>query len=240
MSRISVILCCYNGAPWVGEALGSLDRQTMPRDGYEVVFVNDGSTDATEQAMAPYRARSNVQYLAHERNQGLVASCNQALEASHGEYIVRLDADDTFEPPLLERMSTLLREGQTDLVYSDRYEWSEKRRARRLITLGSFNLFDLTAVGTMMRRDLVLSVGGYRELFWEEYDLYLRYLLRSGRAASRVPEPLFTYRRHHGSMTSDPAAVRRGWEELQRVWPASMLERFGRCPDSTACAEAAF
>lgn len=234
MTRISVILCCYNGAGSVERALQSVFRQTLASNDYEVVFVNDGSTDATEDAVAPYRTRDNMHYVAHETNRGLVASCNRGLEEVRGDYLIRLDADDTFEPDILERLLPLLQHGETDLVYCDRYEWAVDRLERHTVTLETFNLFDLIASGTMMRRDLVRALGGYRELFWEEYDLYLRYLLKSGRPPVRVPEPLYTYTRRRGSMTDDERAVREGWEELLRLWPRHLLEQFGRVPDLAA------
>lgn len=230
MTRVSVMLCCYNGERAVQRALDSLLRQTLPTDRYETVFVNDGSTDATERVIEPYRRASSFRYLNHASNQGLTASCNHALREAQGEYVVRLDADDTFEPTILEEMCLLLDRGLTDFVSCDRFEWLADQRELRDVHIEPFDLFRLIAIGTMMRRSLVLEVGGYRQVFWEEYDLYLRYLLRSGQSPVHLPRALLTYTIHEGSLTADPLARQSGWEELQRLWPHGVLSRFGRVP----------
>lgn len=238
MPQVSVLLCCYNAADTIAQALDSLRRQTVSRSRFEVVVVNDGSTDTTEAVVAGYRKALPVQYVHQASHLGLARACNRGLDAAKGEYLIRLDADDTCEPTMLERLMPPLRHEQTDLVYCDRYEWVAEARQRRTITLTRFNLFRLLAIGTMMRTALVRTVGGWRHLFWEEYDLYLRYLLRSGKPPVRIPEPLLTYTIHAGSMTADPVAVHRGWEELQRLWPPQTLEQFGCIPQSSTRAGA--
>ena len=230
MIRVSVILCCYNGESFVRQALQSAYRQTLSQDHYEVLFINDGSTDATADIAGTFRGYRHFRYLENPRNAGLPASCNRGLAAAQGEYIVRLDADDTFEPPLLEACCALLDAGTTDLVYSDRFErptGSSEASQRRL---EPFNVYDLIAIGTMMRRQLLVEIGGYRDTFWEEYDVYIRYLLRSGKRPHRIPRPLLTYVLRPGSMTSDPSRVRAGWEDLKRLWPEETLRRFGDLP----------
>lgn len=234
MRRVSVILCCYDEGDTVGRALESVYRQTLPTDRYEVLFINDGSRDASERVALTFSSHANFRYLAHGANRGLADSCNHGLGEAVGDYVIRLDADDRFEPTILEEMCAPLDRDETDFVYCDRREWVRSRQETRDVRLERFNLFHLLAIGTMMRRDLMLDIGGYRRLFWEEYDLYLRYLLKSSRPPYRIPRPLFTYTIREGSLTSNLDAISRGWEELKRLWPSSVLERFGRLPERPA------
>lgn len=227
MTRVSVIVCCYNDGPLLSRALESLVRQTMEIDQFEVVLVDDGSTDSTEEVANEFRSDLKLRYLRNQKNYGLVISCNRGLEAAGGDFVIRLDADDEFKPNILEAMVPPLSEDRTDLVYCDRYELVLDSGERYLIRIDPFDLFSLIAAGTMMRRELMLEVGGYRDVFWEEYDLYIRYLLRSGRAPARIPDPLYIYSRREGSMTSDRSAVERGWEELRALWSDEVLEHIG-------------
>ncbi len=102
MTQVSVIICCHNDADTVPNALKSLYQQTLPRDAFEVLLINDGSTDALALAITRYQHYRNFRYVAHATTQGLAASCNHGLREATGDYIIRLDADDTFAPTILE------------------------------------------------------------------------------------------------------------------------------------------
>lgn len=230
MKRVSVILSCYNGAATLEQACGSLYRQTLPLDQYEVLFLDDGSTDGTEQAAKEFTRYPNFRYVRSEANLGLPKTCNRGLALARGAYVIRLDSDDTFEPTILEAMCPFLDQGAADLVTCDRFERAGSTSKVETVRLREFDLYRLIAIGSMMRRSLLLEIGGYRELFWEEYDLYLRYLLRSSKPPRHIARPLFTYSIREGSMTQDPQRVSDGWEELRRLWPQEILERFGRLP----------
>lgn len=232
MTDVSVIVCCYNGAAFVSRALDSLYGQTLPQDRYEVVFVDDGSTDGTEEQVAPFRGHANFRYLANETNRGLVSSCNRGLREAAGPYVIRLDADDLFAPSILEEMLAPISRGTTDFVYCDRIEELFEEGRRRYVSLAEFNPFDLIAIGTMMRRDLMLEVGGYREVFWEEYDLYLRYLQTSDKPPYHIAKPLLTYSIRAGSLCADGDKARAGWREFRRLWPAAKLGRFAGAFDA--------
>ena len=81
----------------------------------------------------------------------------------------------------------------------------------------------------MLRLDLVKKIGGYRPVFWEEYDLYLRYLQSSHLSPVHIPRPLYYYYRRPGSLslTASPDRVRAGWEELESIWGEATLKKFG-------------
>lgn len=231
MIHVSVVLCCYNDGEFVRNALASLYEQTFSRDLYEVVFIDDGSVDGTAKAASEYQSHANFRYFRNEGNLGLVRSCNRALDLARGDYIVRLDADDSFCPTLLEEMCPPLDRGDTDFVYCDREEFLADGGEERYVKVGDFDVFRLIAIGTMMRRQLMLEVGGYRNLFWEEYDLYLRYLQRSKKSPCYIPKPLIRYMIRPGAMTSDPAKVKAGWKEFRRMWPTEIVQPFGTMPE---------
>ena len=209
-------------------ALDSALSQSLSAEDYEVLIVDDGSTDDTAQMVETYRTRHpNLRYAGFPVNKGLTAASNLGLRSARGQYFIRLDADDTFHEDILALCLEPLARDETDLVYCDRYEVSASDGASILVQVDPFNLFKLIACGTMMRTDLLRGIGGYRDLFWEEYDLYLRYLQRSRQQPVRVPRPLYYYARHPQSMTADSQRTSEGWDVMRRVWGTTVLEQYG-------------
>ena len=228
MTLVSVTVCSYNSAATLGPALDSALNQSFPQHNYEVLVVNDGSSDNTSDVIDEYAKRHpNIRPFNLKENRGLVAACNFGLDAAKGKYFIRLDADDLFHEDILSSLAEQMESDKTDMSYCDRYDITLENGHRELIQTEPFNLFNLLATGTMFRMDMVRALGGYRPLFWEEYDLYMRYLVHSGRSPVRVPNPLYYYSLHDSSMTADKASVSAGWKELREVWGVDALRRFG-------------
>jgi hypothetical protein len=113
--RISVLMPVRDGARWLGEAIVSIEKQTL--GDFELIIVDDGSTDATPQILAA-RAQADARIRAvRQERLGLVAALNRALSEASGELIARLDADDISLPQRLACQSAYLdSHPQTGLV----------------------------------------------------------------------------------------------------------------------------
>lgn len=98
MPKVSVVIPVYNGEQFIEEALESVFAQTF--EDFEVVVINDGSTDQTEARLAKYRHQ--IDYIKQE-NIGLAATRGRAVELARGSLIASLDADDVWLPRKLER-----------------------------------------------------------------------------------------------------------------------------------------
>lgn len=230
---VTVILCSNNGEKTIALALDSVVSQSLAQSQYEIIVVDDGSTDGTSQVASTYAAsHPHFRCIRSKTNQGLVAACNLGLESSSGKYVIRLDDDDQFDSAILDEMVRPLEDDETDLVYSDRYEVMIESGIERYIGLDEFNVFQMTAAGVMMRRCILVELGGYRPLFWEEYDLYMRYAEKSGRPFHRIAKPLYRYNRRPGSltMTATNENRRKGWQELRDLWGSEALDRYGWDP----------
>ena len=103
--RVSIVIAVYNGAPTVGRALASVFAQTYTD--YEVIVVNDGSTDDTAAVLARFGKRIRV---ITQDNRGLSAARNAGVRASTGEYVAFLDDDDEWMPEMLARCTAVLDE----------------------------------------------------------------------------------------------------------------------------------
>jgi glycosyltransferase involved in cell wall biosynthesis len=231
---VTVLVCTHNDEATLPIALTSAIAQTAEPECYRILVVDDGSTDATPEEIERFRRREpdRLEVVRLERNVGLVRACNEGLARVRTPFYVRLDGDDRLDPELIEALlETSMLESAT-LVYTDRYEvhGDGSIRPRRLPT-GDLDVGVLIAAGTLLPSRLVREVGGYREMFWEEFDLYLR-LLESGRCrAAHIDRPLYTYTiGEPGRMTSDEEAVEAGWAELREQWAPEVLERYGLTP----------
>ncbi|MBS3757577.1 MAG: glycosyltransferase family 2 protein [Desulfobacterales bacterium] len=98
MPHISIIIPTYNRSFIVGKAIESVLQQTY--DDYEIIVIDDGSTDHTYENLAPYRDRIRYEY---KENGGIASARNRGLELARGEYIALLDSDDLWQPEKLQK-----------------------------------------------------------------------------------------------------------------------------------------
>lgn len=89
---ISIIVPVYNGEKYIGRCLRSLLNQTYSKEKYEIIVVNDGSTDKTSYALELFK--DDIKLIINPKNIGLPASLNKGIKLSSGDYCVRVDSDD--------------------------------------------------------------------------------------------------------------------------------------------------
>ena len=114
MITVSIIIPIYNASHYLEACLDSIQKQTYKH--FEVIMVNDGSTDNSGQICDLYAKRDKRFTAYHRKNAGVSASRNFGLSRATGKYILFVDADDTFEPGMLEGCIRLAEKNQADLV----------------------------------------------------------------------------------------------------------------------------
>ena len=119
--RVSVVMPVYNGERYLREALD--DVLTGNAIQFEVICVDDGSMDSTPEILAEYAARDPRVRVVRQENAGAGAARNKGMELARGEYLSFLDADDLFEPGMLEKVYERACEQDADIVVfrCDRY-----------------------------------------------------------------------------------------------------------------------
>jgi glycosyltransferase involved in cell wall biosynthesis len=241
--RISVLLPVRNGAPTLERAIASIRRQTW-RD-WELVVVDDGSTDGTGNVLAAARREDARIRVLHQPAAGLVAALNTGLAAARGTVVARMDADDESHPNRLARqkawldtrpelgvVSCLVEFGGDRVAnagYALHVDWLNEVCSATEIGLNRFVESPLAHPSVMFRRSLVERLGGYRAgHFPEDYELWLRWL-EDGVAMAKVPEPLITWHDTPGRLSrSDSRYDPEAFFRLKAEYVARHLARIGR------------
>jgi glycosyltransferase involved in cell wall biosynthesis len=207
---ISIIVAAYNQEKYIGRCLRSLLNQSFPRDDYEIVVVNDGSTDRTEYALNLFE--DDVRIIHSDSNRGLPASLNAGIRAGSSPYIVRVDSDDYVNTNFLLFLYNFLAQNTyMDAVACDYFLMNDREE----VLARKSCLEDPIACGILFRTEQLIDVGLYDESFLlnEDRDLRIRFLKKY--KISRLELPLYRYRRHENNITNDSTAMEQHLERLK-------------------------
>jgi len=202
--HVSIIIPVYNGEKFIQRAIRSVVDQNFPRKQFEIIVVDDGSTDNTLDIIQPFK--DTIRIMRHEKNMGLATSRNTGIKAARGQYVVNLDADDYLHQDFLyiEVMFLSLNE-DFDAVSCDYYivDENEKHLERRNATEYPI------ACGIMFRMEQLIDIGLYSEDFLvrEEEDLRQRFLKRY--RIHHIPLPLYRYRKHDDNITNNQKLMKK-------------------------------
>ena len=117
MPKVTVIVPCYNVANYIDRCLTSVINQSY--DDYEIILIDDGSTDGTLEKCVEWRNRNSKITLVSQNNAGLGASRNLGISIAKGEYVTFLDADDWWDRDYLFEMYKGAESGKNDLIICD-------------------------------------------------------------------------------------------------------------------------
>lgn len=123
--KVSVVMAVYNAERYLRQALGSVCAQTLKE--IEIICVDDGSTDGSMEILKEFAGQDDrIKILQHlEKTDGAAAARNMGLQAAKGEYLSFLDADDWFEPDMLEKAYEKASLQELDVLIFDAYVYRE-------------------------------------------------------------------------------------------------------------------
>lgn len=210
MVKVSIIIPAFNGDRYIEEAIGSILAQTY--QDYEIILVDDGSTDNTCQVVQQYG--KGIKYL-RQTNQGVAASRNLGMKASQGEYIAFLDQDDVFLPHKLTNQVALLEQDYSlGMVNSG---WEIVNQAGEIqsavepwlqiphLSLANLIIWKPVFLGAMLfRRSWLERSPGFDTSLVQtpDVDLVLR-LAAMGCTAAWVEQTTVKYRQHESNASND-------------------------------------
>lgn len=118
-TKISIIVPIYNAAKDIEQCLKSILSQSIPENEYEIILIDDCSTDQSLEIIKKYQKENKqIKVIEKENNSGVSNSRNLGISKAIGEYITFVDADDYLEPMFLKNMLLIAEQGDYDIVYS--------------------------------------------------------------------------------------------------------------------------
>ncbi|MDB5206301.1 MAG: glycosyl transferase family 2 [Flavisolibacter sp.] len=232
---VSVVMAVYNGEKYVAKAIDSVLNQTYSN--FELLVINDGSTDATEKVINTYRSHAKVRIVSR-KNLGLVATLNEGIRLSNGMYIMRMDADDICMPHRMETQVRFLTEHQLDLVGSSIKTFGNYiNQVRKFPVEDAAIRFSLLfascfAHPTILAKKEMLLQNPYDSDFdkIEDYEMWTR-LAAKGYKLGNCPDVLLLYRVHAKQISS----ANRNHQDNRRIEIAKRYAThfFGPEQDST-------
>lgn len=208
MPRVSAIIPTYNRAGLVQDAVASVLAQTY-RD-FELLVVDDGSTDGTQEALAPFAGEIKVLSLPGRR--GVSAARNAGIAAARGEWLAFLDSDDLWLPEKLARQLAFMEANPQFLLSQTEETWVRRglrvnpprthRKEGGRIFLRSLERCLVSPSAVVLHRRLLEEHGGFDASLpaAEDYDLWLRLSWRY--EVGLLPEPLVIKRGGHEDQLS--------------------------------------
>ncbi len=194
--EISVIIPTHNNRPVLRRALEALLRQTLPADQYEIVIVDDGSTDGTAEMIEQFRGSARIQYVA-QANRGRASARNVGARAARGRILVFLDSDFWAVPELLAEHHKHYPPGTSEIGVQGASRANPNAvatpfmRARETYLEvppgppGRISLFRISTRNLSLVKSDFLAVGGFDEAFggygWEDIELAWRLRARGVR-----------------------------------------------------------
>lgn len=204
MPLVSIVLPTHNGERYLSQAIESCLEQTYPH--WELILVDDGSTDRTPELVAGYAAKDRrISSVRHPHNRRLPAALNTGFARARGKYFTWTSDDNCYRPEALAHMVVFLEEHRgVDVVYTDATYIDENNRPLRLMVAQDPEVLAFSnPIGAcfLYHRYVHEQLGGYDESLFlaEDYDFWLR----ASRSFKLQPlnRDLYLYRWHLGSLT---------------------------------------
>ena len=204
--RVTIIVAAFNQEEFIGRCLRSLLHQTLPHAEYEIIVINDGSSDRTSFALSLFTDRfdSPVKVIENAHNLGLPASLNLGIKAARAPYVVRVDSDDFVNSNFINFLSFYLDVNpHTDAVACDYLLLDDQEQ---IIARCNCNEKPI-GCGIMFRKQHLFDIGLYDEHFRCHEDRELRIRFEKKYSIACLEVPLYRYRRHDNNMTNNAAEM---------------------------------
>lgn len=244
MLDLSIIIPCYNYAHFLKASLDSILNQDY--HSFEIILIDDGSTDATPQLGSEYAKRfPQVRFIRLEKNVGIFEANRIGGKEAKGEFIHYFSSDDLYFPGFISKVLNFFRKHPnlnlicTDIAYFN--DGSEKMEPQHLLKEGSapaffFNQelpklckergFRVAGASSVLRRELFARYGALDPRLENISDWFLFHRIALNEGVGYIPETLVAIRRHDNTYTS---AVKRDKKRRRKTFH-HLLNQLNRDP----------
>jgi glycosyltransferase involved in cell wall biosynthesis len=223
MDMISIIMPAHNAEVYIAESIECVLKQTYSE--WELIVINDGSTDLTPEIVESYKQKENRITLINQTNKQLGAARNTGIKAARGNWIAFLDSDDIWIPNKLEKqIAASIKHPEADLIYTDGYIFFEDDFNNFVPYPTQTGIFTgaemykmeyianyIPVLSVLVKHDLVKRIGFQEERPYfhgsEDWDYWLR-MAYTGASFLGLNEKLFYYRRHTNNMSNNNINMR--------------------------------
>lgn len=204
---VSIIMPSYNTGKYIAESIKSVQEQTY--ENWELIIVDDCSTDNTDDIVATFFLDKRIRYLKNETNCGAAVSRNRALREAKGRWIAFLDSDDLWKSEKLQKQISFMKQNQYAFSYTNYIEIDENSREngvsvtgpKRITKRGMYNycwpgcltvMYDVSVIGLVQIEDIKKN---------NDYAMWLKVCKKAD--CYLLDEQLAMYRRgRNGSISS--------------------------------------
>jgi len=235
---VSIIMPSYNTGKYIAESIESVQKQTYKN--WELIVVDDCSTDDTDKVVWPYLVDTRIRYLKNKKNSGAAVSRNRALREAKGKWIAFLDSDDLWMPEKLEKQIGFMERNRHHFSYTNYVEidTEDKRNGitvsgpERITKTGMYNycwpgcltvMYDVETVGLIQIADIKKN---------NDYAMWLKVCRKAD--CYLLDEELALYRRGRaGSISTHSIKTMIGWHyklfrEAEKMGKIESLINTGR------------
>jgi glycosyltransferase involved in cell wall biosynthesis len=206
MVDITVAICCYKQEKWLHRCLRSLASQTIDKNKFEVIVVNDNPDQSIQNIINNFKDLINIKLINNDKNLGLPASLNVALGKTLGKYFVRVDSDDYVSEHFLYLLSAFLK---TSLDYQAVFcDYNKVDDAGRRIEVCDASV-DPIACGVMFNYEALCSIDFYNINFKmrEGHEIIKRF--KEKFKLFHLPVSIYRYRIHDKNRTKNLEEVKK-------------------------------
>jgi glycosyltransferase involved in cell wall biosynthesis len=209
--QLSVVITNYNNEKYIGRAIRSCLKQSLPSNQYEVIVVDDGSTDNSRAVINSFGSRI---VSIEQPNAGVAGASNTGIQVASGQYIIRVDSDDYINENTLLFLSEILNWNKDiGFVYSDHLRVDESENILERVKLDTLDLLLRHGAGIMFRKSYLEAIGLYDNTLRnaEDHHLIKKYIKNWDGYHLKIP--LYRYRQHESNMTKSDEE-RKKWEAV--------------------------
>lgn len=194
----SIIITSYNYGNYIERCLRSCLNQTLSSKKYEIIIIDDKSTDNTKEVVRPFLDNKNIKYIRNKTNIGCAASANKGFKAAKGKYIVRVDADDYVNENFLNFLVYYLQEYPDFFCVScDYFLVNNKEKKTIIISAKEYPV----ACGIMYVKDKLKKYNYYNPKFRHREEEELRLRVLDDYKIHHLNIPLYRYQIHNNNKT---------------------------------------
>ncbi len=231
MPKVSVMIPVYNGENFIKESIMSVLAQTYTD--YEIIVINDGSTDKSEKILTPYIKKGIIRYF-YQDNQGFANAKNRAIRESEGEYIAWLDYDDVWLPNRLSKTVNIMDKDKNTVVvgsYCGYIDENGKKlplvypyREKGVINFYLFPRNKIMTGSALIRKSVLLENDlWFEQQFFPADDYHMWLKLSFHGKMIIIPEILYHYRIHGNNSSIEPGVginkqtIRKHWQAAKEI-----------------------